>query len=109
MRTAATPSISHAQRSVDAETMRAVVRLRYGGSRGVGIEQILRTPDRGDEVLLPGQAAGLEKRAEEFTEQGLDGLAGADIEEAKKIRAALAADQETAVESKPRRTAARSK
>ena len=58
---------------------------------------------------LEGQAAGLEKRAEEFTEQGLDGLAGADIEEAKKIRAALASDQETAVESKPRRTAARSK
>lgn len=58
---------------------------------------------------LEEQAADLEKRAEGFTEKGLDGLAGADIEEAKKIRAALAGDQETAVESKPRRNAARAK
>jgi NADPH:quinone reductase-like Zn-dependent oxidoreductase len=48
---------------VDAETMRAVVRLRYGGSRVVEIEQILRTRIRDDEVLLRVQAAGLDRGA----------------------------------------------
>jgi len=63
MRSAPAPTISKAQRSADAETMRAVVRLRYGGVRVIEIEQILRTRIRPDEVLLRVHAAGLDRGA----------------------------------------------
>jgi NADPH:quinone reductase-like Zn-dependent oxidoreductase len=64
MRSAAqAPPISKAQRSADAETMRAVVRLRYGGVRVIEIEQILRTRIAADEVLLRVEAAGLDRGA----------------------------------------------
>lgn len=58
---------------------------------------------------LEEQAAGLEEQAKELIGQGQDGVAGQATEEARAIRVALAGDKETAVESKPRRTAARSK
>ncbi|HEY3529178.1 MAG TPA: NAD(P)-dependent alcohol dehydrogenase [Nocardioides sp.] len=57
------PPISKAQRSVDAETMRAVVRLRYGGVKMIEIEQILRTRSTPDEVLLRVEVAGLDRGA----------------------------------------------
>lgn len=63
MRSALAPTISKAQRSADAETMRAVVRFRYGGVRVIEIEQILRTRIRADEVLLRVHAAGLDRGA----------------------------------------------
>jgi NADPH:quinone reductase-like Zn-dependent oxidoreductase len=63
MRSAPAPTVSKAQRSVDAETMRAVVRRRYGGERVIEIEQILRTRIRPDEVLLRVHAAGLDRGA----------------------------------------------
>ena len=63
MRSAQAPPISRAQRSADAETMRAVVRLRYGGVRVIEIEQILRTRIAADEVLLRVEAAGLDRGA----------------------------------------------
>lgn len=58
---------------------------------------------------LDEQATALEEQAKELTEQGQDGLAGQATEEARSIRLALDPGQETAAESKPRRTAARSK
>lgn len=58
-----TPPISKAQRSADAETMRAVVRLRYGGVKVIELEQILRTRIAADEVLLRVHAAGLDRGA----------------------------------------------
>jgi NADPH:quinone reductase-like Zn-dependent oxidoreductase len=63
MRSAPTPIISKAQQSADAETMRAVVRLRYGGARVIEIEQILRTRIAADQVLLRVEAAGLDRGA----------------------------------------------
>jgi NADPH:quinone reductase-like Zn-dependent oxidoreductase len=63
MRSAQAPPISKAQRSADAETMRAVVRLRYGGVGVIEIEQILRTRIAPDEVLLRVEAAGLDRGA----------------------------------------------
>jgi NADPH:quinone reductase-like Zn-dependent oxidoreductase len=48
---------------VDAETMRAVVRLRYGDVKVIELEQILRTRIRPDEVLLRVEAAGLDRGA----------------------------------------------
>jgi NADPH:quinone reductase-like Zn-dependent oxidoreductase len=63
MRSAPAPELSKAQRSADAETMRAVVRLRYGGVRVIEIEQILRTRIAPDEVLLRVEAAGLDRGA----------------------------------------------
>jgi len=63
MRSAPAPELSRAQRSADAETMRAVVRLRYGGVRVIEIEQILRTRIATDEVLLRVEAAGLDRGA----------------------------------------------
>jgi NADPH:quinone reductase-like Zn-dependent oxidoreductase len=63
MRSPQAPPISKAQRSADAETMRAVIRLRYGGERVIEIEQILRTRIRTDEVLLRVEAAGLDRGA----------------------------------------------
>jgi hypothetical protein len=58
---------------------------------------------------LEEQAAALEEQAKELTDQGQDGAAGLATEEARGIRLALNPDQETAAESKPRRTATRSK
>jgi NADPH:quinone reductase-like Zn-dependent oxidoreductase len=63
MRSAPAPELSKAQRSADAETMRAVVRLRYGGAKVIEIEQILRTRIAADEVLLRVEAAGLDRGA----------------------------------------------
>jgi NADPH:quinone reductase-like Zn-dependent oxidoreductase len=63
MRSAQAPPISKAQRSADAETMRAVIRLRYGGVRVMEIEQILRTRIAADEVLRRVEAAGLDRGA----------------------------------------------
>jgi NADPH:quinone reductase-like Zn-dependent oxidoreductase len=63
MRSAPAPEISKAQRSADAETMRAVVRHRYGGIRVIEIEQVLRTRIAADEVLLRVEAAGLDRGA----------------------------------------------
>ncbi|MEV0183813.1 hypothetical protein AB0I54_31695 [Streptomyces sp. NPDC050625] len=54
---------------------------------------------------LEEQAAGLDEQAKQHTEQGQDALAGEATEEARRIRGALGAGQERAVESKPRRTA----
>jgi hypothetical protein len=54
---------------------------------------------------LEEQAAGLDEQAKQHTEQGQDALAGESTEQARSIRQALAAGQERAVESKPRRTA----
>src|SRR6476469_1028410 len=63
MRSAPAPEISKAQRSADAETMRAVVRLRYGGIRVIEIEQVLRTRIAANEVLFRVEAAGLDRGA----------------------------------------------
>lgn len=54
---------------------------------------------------LEGQAAALEEQAKELMGQGQDGAVGVATEEARTIRSALDPGQETAAESKPRRTA----
>ena len=61
MRSPQAPPVSLAQRSADAETMRAVTRRRYGDVRVIEIEQILRTRIKPDEVLLRVEAAGLDR------------------------------------------------